>query len=89
MFLLVAIFAALALFIIGVILARRIVGTAIIKAEYIHALNLIRRFFVDKDVGLTPYLFLPFADNPADTPEPGGKTFRPRIPANLLAAIHV
>ncbi|HEC87220.1 MAG TPA: hypothetical protein ENI49_05070 [Thermoplasmatales archaeon] len=87
--LLVAIFVSLALFIIGVILARRILGTALIKAEYIHALNLIRRFFVDKDAGITPYLFLPFADSPADSSKSSGKTFRPRIPANLLVAIHV
>jgi hypothetical protein len=58
-FLTAAIFVAVALAAAGIVLARRIVGADIIKAEYIYALELIRRFFVDNAAQITPYLVLP------------------------------
>ena len=78
-----------ALFVGGMILANRILGTALIKAEYIRALNLIRRYFVDTDQSIRDYLLLPIANSPKDTARPLGKGFSARIPTSLLVVIHV
>jgi hypothetical protein len=81
LFVIVVVLIALSLFIVGFFLSERIVSSRIIKREYIHALNLIRRFFVDRDAGITPYLFLPFADSPVDTPRSHAEALASLVPA--------
>lgn len=50
-----------AVFLVGYFLANQMMLTDIIKWEYRHGLNLVRRFFVDQYEHLAPYLVLPVA----------------------------
>jgi hypothetical protein len=52
----------IALFVIGILLTWRVTRAILVKAEYVHALNLIRRYFVDNDPHIAKYLFLPVAE---------------------------
>jgi len=51
-----------ALIIIGLFLVARVTNSDILKAEYILSLNLIRRYFVDNNLKIAPYLYLPIAE---------------------------
>jgi hypothetical protein len=78
------------LFILGVILASNIVGTALLKAKYTYALNLIRRYFVDNDQAIVHYLVLPFTVSPIDTMEnQEGKNIRVNITWILLIPVYI
>jgi hypothetical protein len=48
---------AACLFVAGLALARNVLTTGFLKANYAFALNLIRRYFVDNDKSLEEYLF--------------------------------
>lgn len=80
--------AAVVLFAGGMMVARRILGTSILKSHYISALNLIRRHFVDLDESLSAYLALPTAADPREESDAAGPYYRPRIPIPLLLVIY-
>jgi len=79
---------AVTLFIGGLILSRRILRTVFLKAEYVKALNLIRRYFIDADQSIKHYLSLPCSHSPTGATEPPAQVSQPSIPASLLTAIH-
>jgi len=79
---------AAGLFIGGLILVSRIVSTAALKAEYIHALNLIRRYFVDTNNPIKDYLVLPLADSPKGAGHRSTQSRPIWVPASLTRAIN-
>lgn len=79
--------AALALFVVGVVFTGRIIQTRIIKNEYIYALNLIRGYFAEKDIGIAPYLSLPIKGSFIDLNDK--QTRLPHPPFYSTAFIHL
>lgn len=87
-FLAIMALAAAALFVGGMMVARRILYTSFLKAHYIGALNLIRRYFVDLDDSLSTYLALPIAVDAGKDSALLVPYSRARIPIPLLAVIY-
>lgn len=78
-----------ALFVGGDILIRRIVSTALIKAEYAMALNRIRGYFADRDSEMARYLVLPIASSPTEGNEASRQDFKVRMPGYILRALRL
>jgi hypothetical protein len=75
---------AACLFVGGLVLARNVLTTGFLKANYIFALNLIRRYFVDHDKSLDEYLFFPSDVSKATWSQ---KVKRVPVPRTLFAGI--
>ncbi|MBA3045784.1 MAG: hypothetical protein FP824_06180 [Euryarchaeota archaeon] len=61
--------AAAILFILGVLLTRRLISTELIKQEYLFAMGLIRKYFVRKDPQIREHIFLPVTESSRDKRE--------------------
>lgn len=60
MILLITICVVMPLLIGGIILTMRIINTSIRKEHYSRALNLIRKYFADRDTSIRSYLYMPY-----------------------------
>lgn len=61
LFVLASIPVAMAIFILGFVLVQRITSADFNKSEYKLGMQIIRRYFADKDPEITPYLYMPIA----------------------------
>jgi hypothetical protein len=87
LFIIVSVSVAVALFIFGFFLTRRITSADIYKCEYRLGMRMIRRYFTDHDSEISHYIYLPVASS-IDSPEEIAKQRRPYFHQQLVLAIN-
>lgn len=85
-FLIIIVFIAVALSVTGIILSTRLLSTAFIKTEYMHARNMIRRYFAERAPDIIPYLY--FA-NKTGMATINKKILLFRTPGTIYTALHL